>query len=285
MTERTERRLFLRTAASIAAAPAFLFLPRLLGDEAPTKTDSDGYIQLFDGKTLKGWHKNPEKIGHGTGGRWYVEDGMIVGEQDPPGSGNGGILLSDRKFADFEVLIDMNHDWGPCSGFFLRGNDKGQCFQVMVDFHDGGNVGHIYGEGSGAFNCRAFDVNGKIDANGNLKELTYANVRKPEEHGCKYTCKPEDFIKAWRIGKWNTLKVRCVGKYPLITTWINGTKICEFDGNTFNEERYDKERVLATLGRAGSIAVQVHGGGGWPKGAKVRWKNIKLKELSTLRRE
>ncbi len=279
MTERTGRRAFLRTAASIAAAPTFLSLPRLLGVEEPAKPGSDGTIQLFDGKTLKGWHKNPEKIGHGTGGRWYVEDGAIVGEQDPPGSGNGGILLSDRKFADFEVSIDMNHDWGPCSGFFLRGNDKGQCFQVMVDFHDGGNVGHIYGEGSGAFNCRAFDINGKTDADGRLKELTYANVLKPEVHRCKYTCKPEDFIKAWRIGKWNTLKVRCVGAYPVITTWINGTKICVFDGNTFDEERYDKERVLETLGREGSIAVQVHGGGGWPKGAKVRWKNIKLKEL------
>ena len=29
----------------------------------------------------------------------------------------------------------------------------------------------------------------------------------------------------------------------------------------------------------GSIAVQVHGGGGWPKGAKVRWKNIRIKPL------
>ena len=66
---------------------------------------------------------------------------MSIRDRDPPGSGNGGILLSDRKFGDFEVKIDMNHDWGPCSGFFLRSNDKGQCFQVMVDFHDAGNVG------------------------------------------------------------------------------------------------------------------------------------------------
>ncbi len=75
------------------------------------------WIKLFDGKTLDGWHKNPQRIGHGTGGKWFVEGGTIVGEQDPPGSGNGGILLSDRQFGDFEVKIDMNHDWGPCSGF------------------------------------------------------------------------------------------------------------------------------------------------------------------------
>src|SRR5215467_7925445 len=81
---------------------------------------------LFDGKSLKGWHKNPERIGHGTGGQWTVEDGAITGQQDPPGSGNGGILLTDKKFSDFELLIDLKPDWGVCSGLFLRSTDKGQ---------------------------------------------------------------------------------------------------------------------------------------------------------------
>ena len=39
-----------------------------------------GFRWVFDGKTLKGWHKNPMKIGHGTGGHWFVEDGAIIGE-------------------------------------------------------------------------------------------------------------------------------------------------------------------------------------------------------------
>ena len=60
-----------------------------------------GWIELFDGKSLQGWHINPEKIGHGTGGQWEVENGVIAGQQDPPGSGNGGILLTDRKFENF----------------------------------------------------------------------------------------------------------------------------------------------------------------------------------------
>src|SRR6476661_5466810 len=51
---------------------------------------------LFDGKSLKGWHKPPKRIGHGTGGHWFVKDGLLVCEQDPPGSGNGGLLLSDE---------------------------------------------------------------------------------------------------------------------------------------------------------------------------------------------
>ena len=57
----------------------------------PAGADSAGFVPIFDGKTLAGWHKNPERIGHGTGGSWVVEEGVIAGEQDPPGSGNGGI--------------------------------------------------------------------------------------------------------------------------------------------------------------------------------------------------
>ena len=90
---------------------------------------------------------------------------------------------------------------------------------------------------------------------------------------------PREWVKAWRVGKWNTLKVRCVGKYPRITTWLNGQKICEFDGATFKQSQYDREKVHGILGDKGSIAVQVHGGGGWPKGAKVRWRNILVREL------
>jgi len=239
---------------------------------------ADGTISLFDGKTLKGWHKNPERIGHGTGGRWYVEAGAIVGEQDPPGSGNGGILLTDATFGDFELSIDMNHDWGPCSGLFLRSNDRGQCIQMMVDFHDAGNVGHIYGEGTGGFISRAFNIDGQVK-NGKLVALTTSEHKTPEEHGCRYTCTPDAWLKAWKIGEWNRVKVHCAGKYPLITTWINGVKICEFDAADFQGAGYDREKVQQTLGEKGSIAVQVHGGGGWPNGAKVRWKNIKIKPL------
>src|SRR6059058_5871324 len=81
----------------------------------------------------------PMRIGHGTGGNWQVEDGTITGEQDPPGSGNGGILLTDRKFGDFELSIDLKPDWGICYGLFVRANDRGQGLQMMVDYHDAGN--------------------------------------------------------------------------------------------------------------------------------------------------
>lgn len=242
----------------------------------------DGFRKIFDGKTLAGWHVNPEKIGHGTGGNWQVEDGTITGEQDPPGSGNGGILLTDAQYGDFELTIDIKPDWGVCSGLFLRSNDKGQCWQMMVDYHDEGNVGHIYGEGSGAFSARPFDINGVYegeDEDRKLVGLVTADKEGYEPSSVVSTCSGADFIKAWKLNDWNTVKVRCVGEYPKITTSINGAQIVEFDGATAKMAKYDKDKAKEVLGVKGSIAVQVHGGKTWPVGGKCRWRKIAIKPL------
>ena len=243
------------------------------------KPDEKGFVSLFDGKTLSGWHKNPQKIGHGTGGRWTAEDGAIVGEQDPPGSGNGGILLTDEKFGNFELLIDMKPDWGVCSGLFVRSNDRGQCIQMMVDYHDNGNVGHIYGEGTGGFNTRTFDIMGvyKDDDKKQLAALTTqpAKTKPPKA----FSISGADWVKLWKVNDWNTARVRVEGNPAKVTTWLNGVKVNEFDGSTFVQDRYDKKKVAEITGVPGSIAVQVHGGKGWPNGAKCRWRNIKIKRL------
>src|ERR1700726_3732498 len=96
------RRTFLKTTTLATAA---LSLDIARADENPAP--------LFDGQSLKGWHKPPKRIGHGTGGHWWVENGILLGEQDPPGSGNGGLLLTDEKFGDFELTLEMNPDYGP----------------------------------------------------------------------------------------------------------------------------------------------------------------------------
>jgi 3-keto-disaccharide hydrolase len=240
----------------------------------------ESFVSLFDGQTLNGWHKNPQRIGHGTGGEWTVEDGAITGQQDPPGSGNGGILLSDKKFGDFELLIDLKPDWGVCSGLFLRSTDQGQCLQMMVDYHEAGDVGHVYGEGKGVggFNTRPFDIFGVYQDKSLVALTTKPNVTKGNV-STSISCSPEEWLKAWKVNDWNTARVRVVGNPAVMTTWINGVKICEFDGNTYEAKNYDKTKVSDTLGSEGHIAVQVHGGKSWPLGAKCRWKNILVKPL------
>ena len=240
----------------------------------------DGWITLFDGKSLNGWHKNPNKIVHGTGGVWEVEPGgVLAGHQDPPGSGNGGILLSDRKFGDFELSIDMLPAWDSDSGVFLRANDLGQGIQMTVDYYDGGNIGHLYGEQIGAWVARTFSLKGTVEGDKLVALKTIAH-RTPEAVGLAASCTPEEWLAAWKIGDWNTARIRVEGRpYPKVTTSINGLKVCEFDGATSNAAKYDRDEVHKLLGDSGSIVVQVHGGERWPLGAKCRWRNIKVREL------
>ena len=237
---------------------------------------------IFDGNSLDGWHTNRDKIGHGTGGQWRVENGVLIGEQDPPGSGNGGLLLTDRKYDDFELTLDMHPDWGPCSGVFFRCTEEGAGFQMYVDYHDNGNVGHLRGEMPGSFAMMPFKITGQLNASRNLTGFTTnADPRTTDWPAGVYehTCTADDWLDAWRVNEWNSARIRCVGKYPQITTWINGTKICHFDGDKSTLPAYDKDRVFGILGRSGSIGLQVHGGKGWPKGAKCRWRNISVREL------
>ena len=88
----------------------------LAGSASLAAAAADGFVSLFDGRTLKGWHTS-FKTGHSatslhqSAGRWVVEDGAILGSQDVPG--NGGILLTDESFGDFEVALEMRNDFGP----------------------------------------------------------------------------------------------------------------------------------------------------------------------------
>jgi len=244
----------------------------------------ESFKPLFDGKTLAGWHKPPEKMRHGTGGRWLVEDGgVLAGEQDPPGSGNGGIFLSDEKFGDFELELEMNPDWRPDTGVFFRCTDAGDGFQMYVDYHDGGNVGHLRGEMPGAFAMKPFQILAHLDGQGRPKAFSTgpdARAKKWPPDVYEYTCMPEEWLKAWRVGDWNQGRIRCVGKYPQITTWINNLKVCHFNGGTCPLPEYDKEKVFGLLGREGSIGLQIHQGTkNWPAGAKCRWRNIRIKRL------
>jgi hypothetical protein len=228
-------------------------------EETAARADGKDYVPLFDGKTLKGWHASA-KTGHSgaskhkTGGRWEVVKGAITGSQDIPG--NGGILLTDKEFGDFEVALEMNNDFGPDSGLFLRCNERGQCYQAMIDYYPGGNLMGIYGEGIGGEpSIRNFDF------------LETPNKIKSHPCAFKLPISPKKWPTFWQHGQWNELKARIVGNPPHISTWIKGVKFMDF---TDTRKR---------LPDRGGIALQVHGGGDHTK-EFVRYRNIRVKVLN-----
>ena len=247
------RRLIFSCAA--LAGLAVLVVPGS-GDGADK---DEGFVKLFDGKTLKGWkisarsgHSSASK--HKTGGRWVVEDGVIIGSQDTPG--NGGILITEEKFGDFEVALEMKNDFGPDSGLFLRSSDDGKAYQAMIDYYPGGNLMGVYGEGIGGFESRNFSF---------LKKPS-AIEATPKRGKTPLLVTPKKWPEFWKHGQWNELRARITGNPPAIVTWIKGVKFTEFKG--------DKKLLPDT----GGIALQVHGGGDHTK-EFVRYRNIRVKKL------
>jgi hypothetical protein len=230
-----------------------------------------GFKSLFDGKDLKGWHKNPAKIHHGTGGQWTIEDGAILGQQDPPGSGNGGILLTDKKFGNFEVIFDVKPTWGMDSGFFLRSTEQGQCYQIMVDYYENGNVGEIYRERLDGMTNRTFMLEGVFSDQLKMTLVGVNAIPAPKNdkgQGGPPFFKLADWPHIWKINDWNTVRARVEGNPPNIVTYINDTLITKYT----SEKKFE-----GILEDRGYLALQVHGGD--PGKKQIRYRNIQIKEF------
>ena len=82
-----------------------------------------------------------------------------------------------------------------------------------------------------------------------------------ESYGRGWLIKPEpEKEKFLKMGEWNHLKIKVKGAH--ITSWLNGEKMIHLKDRKIGDGK-------------GSIALQIHSGGG----IKVQWKNIQVKQL------
>ena len=82
-----------------------------------------------------------------------------------------------------------------------------------------------------------------------------------ESYGRGWLIKPDaEKDKYLKPGKWNTLRIKAEG--DRVTSWLNGQQMVDLSDQKIGEAN-------------GFIALQIHSGGD----IKVRWKNIKVKEL------
>jgi len=200
-----------------------------------------GFTPLFNGKDLSGWHISQVNH-HGNSKGWSVKDGVVLATQDRPG--NGGILLTDRKYRDFEVSLEINPDWGCDGGLFLRSNEEGDAYQVMIDYLEGGSVGGIYGEG--------------------LEGVTGGTGERTNR----------DWMKHWKKGEWNTLRARIEGEVPHIRVWLTDAPLVDWT-DTANHAKGGATD--------GMIALQMHFSNEktprWKEGGFHRYRNVAVKEL------
>ncbi|MHC4867240.1 MAG: 3-keto-disaccharide hydrolase [Planctomycetota bacterium] len=159
--------------------------------ELAVKRAPKGFVSLFNGSDLAGWKRHENLPGHGVAGKWFVDDGAIVGMQDPPGQ--GGFLTTLEEFGDFELLLETKIDWPFDSGVFLRVGPDGKSHQVTLDYRPAGQIGSIY--------C-------------------------PWTQGRVQSC-PQG-MQQFKADEWNSLRIICRGEPARIRVWLNGVLITDF---------------------------------------------------------
>ena len=214
----------------------------------------EGFTPIFNGRDLSGWHVSKTNH-HGTTPEFRIVHGVIVGTQNP--KGQGGILLTDKKYKNVEVYMEVKPDWGCDSGLFLRSSEAGEAYQVTLDYLPGGSMGGIYGE-------RLKGVVGDPAAASLSAEARAERAR--QRHAV--------WQKAWKREAWNSIRARIEGDVPQITVWINDELVTEFK---------DTANHAAGGATDGMIAIQMHNSSEksprWVDGGFWRWRVIAVKEL------
>ncbi len=256
--------------APAASSPA-LELPAVIA--APKPFVPPGFTAIFDGRSLAGWHVSRTNH-HGTTPDFHVLQGTIVATQSP--LGRGGILLTDRKYRNVEIYMEVKPDYGCDSGLFLRSNEAGDAYQVTMDYLPGGSIGGIYGEGLEG-------VNGQDNsAAGRARRAAAQRAAAPPAAapatpvvggiplGGTTGLGDAPWMKAWKREDWNAIRVRIAGDAPHITVWVNDQQVTDVT---------DTANHAAGGITEGPIGIQVHGGNRWVPAGFWRWRTIAVKEL------
>jgi hypothetical protein len=277
------------------------------------------YTPLFTGTDLRGWTQIPRSYGSLYPGgpevldvvdrfpadyqeqalahpaRWTVEDGAVVGRQDPPGCGYGGYLLSDEDFGDFELVVEAKPDWPADTGIMIRRRpDSWAGLQILVDHRRSGSIGGFFGNGIASFHAVPFTLDARYDDRGNAIGLgpddpatSFEPFTEAKRAMLTRAADLDEFLCVWRWADWNEFRIRCVGALPVVTVWINDLLVAEIDLATLEAPNYDPQAVQELLGPAGRIAFEAHDNDPapglaeerWAPDAACRWRNARIARL------
>jgi hypothetical protein len=206
---------------------------------------SDGQVPIFNGKDLDGWHIS--RTSHqGTTGNFFVEDGVLTLKQNP--YGQGGVLLSDKKYGDFELLVEVKIDSFCNGGIFLRSTESGQAYQIELAV-----------------------PGGHADLFGERMEIGLSG-------------KASSIQKVWKPGQWNHFRVRMTGAIPRVTLWVNDVQMWDVQQPKNDFIAGATEGMIGFQSHWSAQYLPTPRGfnmpGAWRPGAAHRFRNIRVREIT-----
>ncbi len=230
--------------ACLALLLSFLTDPSQTAAEGPRPPK--GFVAIFNGKDLGGWHGMPhfdpykldklspaerqKRIAAWTEDarkHWQVKDGELIND------GNGAYLTTDREYGDVELLVEYKTVPKADSGIYLRASPQ---VQIWDTTKEGGKWDRGADKGSGGlFN----------NAKGAPGQSPLVHADRP-------------------FGQWNTFRIIQVGERT--TVYLNGKLVVDC---ARLENYWDRKLPLR---RKGPIQLQTHGG-------EIRWRNLFVREI------
>lgn len=209
-------------------------------------TSPKGFIALFNGKDLSGWHGMPHFDPYKLAGlaedqrqaliqkwteearqHWTVDNGELVND------GKGAYLTTDQEFGDIELIIEYKTVAKADSGIYLRTTPQ---VQIWDTTKEGGKWDRGADKGSGGLFNNAKTAPGR-----------------------------DPLVLADRpFGEWNTFRIIQVGERT--TVWLNDQLVVD---NARMENFWNRKLPLL---KKGAIQLQTHGG-------EIRWRNIFVREI------
>jgi hypothetical protein len=218
------------TAPSLAAQQTGKAAPA-----AASSTAGDGWVQLFDGKDLKGWrgYKKPDAAST----RWKVENSLLTIPQTGAGDTHGQQdLITDATYEQF----DLRWEWK-----ISQGGNSGVKYFILED--EPSAIGHEY---------QLIDDERHPDA----------KIGPHRQTAALYDVFPAHDRPMKPAGEWNTSEVIVKGKH--VTHILNGKTVLEYDLDSpelMAAVAKSKFKDIKRFGHPqdGHILVQDHGDQVW----------------------
>lgn len=211
---------------------------------------ADGWKLLWDGKTTRGW-RGAKRADFPDAG-WEIRgDELCVLGSDGRESANGGDIITNDKYGDFELVADFR---------ITDGANSGIKYFVDPELNKG--------EGS-AIGCEFQILDDKRHPDAKL------GVKGNRKLGALYDLIPVPDSKPFRPGQFNTARIVVKGNH--VEHWLNGVKLLEYERNNAEWNAlvaYSKYKDWPRFGNLekGHILLQDHGD-------EVHFKNIKIREI------
>ena len=166
-------------------------------------------------------------------------------------------------------------------GWKIHGTEKWYVEDGLLICESGPDKGYGYLATEKFYNDFELEVEFQQEANGNSGVFFRSTFEGTKVSGWQVEVAPpnhdtggiyESYGRGWlvqipdekenilKMGEWNTMKIKVVGGH--VTTWLNGEQMVDITDEKIAQGK-------------GAIALQIHDGGG----IKVKWRNLKVKEL------